>query len=147
MALNPSAVATQLQTLISGLAGFTGVGVVQIGQPESPVNKLGAYIAMGALPTVRHTTGSARLTGHLWVSFYRRLDGAEGTAETDLMGVVAAFIQAVLDDLSLAGTCKTVDLDTSRADDPEYSLMSGKEIREYPIVLTFIQDTTYATNP
>jgi hypothetical protein len=75
------------------------------------------------------------------------VDGAETTAETTLMDLVDAFLTALYADLTLAGTARSLEADSQAADEPEYQLRAGKEYREYPVVVTVVQQDSYAVNP
>lgn len=144
MAYSTSAVATQL---VAVLAGLSGMGTAQIGAPESMGNRVMGYVTMGSQGTARKTNGVMQRETRFFVMMAYRLDGAEATAETTLMGLVDAFFQAVQDDLTLGGTVFGTEVNSLSADEPEYALRAGKEYREYPIVVTVIQRSTFEVNP
>lgn len=142
MALNTLAVATALQ---AKLVALSGVGAVQIGVPESTDKRVSAYITIGSQPNVRKATGLVRREARYFVNFCYRVDKAETTAETTLMGLVDAFLTALYADLKLGGACNSLEIDTGLADTPDYQMRAGKEYREYPIIVTAAQDAPYTT--
>lgn len=144
MAFNTKAVATQLKTLA---AAVSGVGGAQIGVPESVGKTIQAIISGSGQSINDKTTGTNRRQARYNVTFTYRLDGSETTAEESLMDVIDAFLVALFADRTLGGNCKNIDVDLTLADTPEYQLRAGKEFREYPIVVTAVQDGTFTTNP
>jgi hypothetical protein len=102
---------------------------------------------MGSQNVIRKATAITQRESRFFVMFYYRLDGAEATAETTLMSLVDAFIQAIQDDLTLGGTVFSTEINSLAADEPEYQLRAGKEYREYPMMLTSVQRSTYEVNP
>lgn len=144
MALDTKAVADRVVAILRGLAGM---GAVQKGVPEAWSKRVDAYVTMGSQPQGRKTTGTVYRDARFFVAFCYRVDGAEETAEETLMSLVDAFQAEIYADLTLAGTCQGVELDTGLADDPEYRPYAGKEFREYPIVVTARQYGSYAVNP
>lgn len=144
MAFNSVAVANQLVTVLSGLSGM---GAAQIGAPESVGPKVGSYVTMGGQQTTRHATGIMQREQRFMVMFAYRVDGAEATAETTLMGLVDAFLAALHADLTLGGTVTGLEANSVAADEPEYQLRSGKEYREYPVVVVTTQRDSYEVNP
>ncbi|NJN53284.1 MAG: hypothetical protein HC804_00125 [Anaerolineae bacterium] len=133
--------------IVDVLEGLTGMGAAQIGAPESIGPRVGSYVTMGSQQVIRKATGITQRESRFFVMMAYRVDGAEATAETVLMGLVDAFFQAVQDDLTLAGTVHSTEISSQAADEPEYQLRAGKEHREYPIVLIVIQRSSYAVNP
>lgn len=144
MAFNSSAVATQLVTVLGGLSGM---GDSQIGAPESLGPRVGSYVTMGGQQNVRKVTGVMQRESRFLCMFAYRVDGAEATAETTLMGLVDDFLQALFADLTLSGTVDSLEVDTAAADEPDYQLRAGKEYREYPVVVTVVQRDSYTANP
>lgn len=144
MAFNTKSVATQLKTLAAALAG---IGGAQIGVPETIDKRIWAIITAAGQTIADKTTGTNRRSARYNVTFTYRLDGAETTAEEGLMDLIDLFLVALYADRTLAGTCKNIDVDLSLADTPEYQTRSGKEFREFPILVTAVQDGTFTVNP
>lgn len=144
MSYNTTAVANALVTTLSGLSGM---GAVQIGAPESVGHRVVSYVTMGSQSTTRKATGIMQRESRFFVMFAYRVDGAEATAETTLMGLVDAFFVALQADLTLGGAVHAAEFSSLAADEPEYQLRAGKEYREYPVVVTVIQRDSYAVNP
>lgn len=144
MAFNTSAVATQLVTVLSGL---TGMGAAQIGAPESVGKRVHAYVTMGSQTPVRKTTERVDREARYMVMFAYRVDNAETTAETTLMGLVDDFMQALFADLTLNGTVDSLEVSSLAADEPNYQLRAGKEYREYPVIVSVMQRDAYEVNP
>jgi hypothetical protein len=140
MPYNTKAPAQRLLTMIQGL----GVSSVQLGVPESWNTTLCAYIGLGSQVVVRKATKVTGRDARYFVCFGYRVDGAETTAEQALMDLVDAFLAALYADLTLAGTCEGMEVDTGLADAPEYKIYTGKEFREYPIIVTCRQYGTFA---
>lgn len=145
MAFNAQAVADAIKTKLLALSGM---GSVQIGVPESVGPRVSAYITMGSMPLVRKATEVTRREARYFVNFAYRVDGAETTAETTLMGLADAFLDALHADMTLGGTCKSiVEISSGLADTPDYQLRAGKEYREYPFIITAAQDGNYTVSP
>lgn len=144
MTFNTQSVADELVAILTGLSGM---GAVQIGAPESVGPRVSAYVTMGSQSTPRKTTGTVARDARYFVCLTYRLDGAEATAETTLMGLVDAFLTALHADLTLGGICQGLEIDTGLADTPEYQARSGKEYREYPLIITARQYDTFVPNP
>ncbi len=145
MSYNTSAVATELVSILSGLSG---IGAAQIGAPESIGVKVSAYVTMGGQATTRKATSLTQRETRFFCLFAYRVEGAEATAETTLMGLIDDFMNAIDADLTLNGTVAgVVSVDSSSADEPEYQLRAGKEYREYPVIVTVIQRDSYTVNP
>jgi hypothetical protein len=144
MSFDSTAVANQLVTV---LAALDGMGAAQIGAPESVGPRVVSYVTMGSQRSERKATGVMQRSGRFFCMFAYRVDGAETTAETTLMDLVDAFLTALYADLTLAGTARSLEADSQAADEPEYQLRAGKEYREYPVVVTVVQQDSYAVNP
>jgi len=144
MAYNSSGAATALVTLLTGL---TGMGNVQIGSPESMTTRVSAFVTLGSQNTTRKATGITQRETRFFVMLAYRVDGAEATAETTLMGLADAFMDALAADKTLGGVCVDLEANSLAADEPDYQLRAGKEHREYPIVVTVTQRSTYEVNP
>ena len=144
MAYNSGGAATALVTL---LAGLTGMGNVQIGSPESMTTRVSAFVTLGSQNTTRKATGITQRETRFFVMLAYRVDGAEATAETTLMGLADAFMDALANDKTLGGVCVDLEANSLAADEPDYQLRAGKEHREYPIVVTVTQRSTYEVNP
>lgn len=144
MAYNSAAVAAQLKTVLEGLSGM---GAVQIGAPESVGPRVSAYVTLGGQANERKATGIMQRETRFYCMLAYRVDGAETTAETTLMDLADAFLNALHADLTLAGTVEALSADSVAADEPDYQLRAGKEYREYPIIVTVIQRDSYEVNP
>lgn len=144
MAYNASAVATEIVSLLNGLSGM---GAAQIGAFESVGPRVSSYVTLGSQSTIRKTTDTTQRESRFFVMFAYRVDGAEATAETTLMDLVDDFMDAVAADLTLGGTVHATEINSQAADEPEYQLRAGKEYREYPVMLTVTQRSTYEVNP
>ena len=144
MAYNSGAVATALVTVLESLSGM---GNVQIGAPESLSTRVSAYVTLGSQTTTRKANGIKQRETRFFVMLAYRVDGAEATAETILMGLADAFMNALDADLTLGGVMVDLTADSQAADEPEYQSRSGKEFREYPIMVTVTQRDSYAVNP
>ncbi len=144
MAFNSTNVANQLNTILTALSGM---GTAQIGAPESVGPRVMSYVTMGGLTTGRTVTGVVQRESRFFCMFAYRVDGAEATAETTLMGLVDAFLAALHADLTLAGTVRSLEANSANADEPEYQLRAGKEYREYPVTVTVTQRDSYTVNP
>jgi hypothetical protein len=129
--------------LLAILQGLAGIGGAQIGVPESIGPRVYAYLTAGGAPTGRKATGVLYRDARYRVVFVYRLDGAEATAETTLMGLVDAFLAALHADLTLAGTCEGIEIDAGLADAPEYQIRAGREYREWPLLVTARQYATH----
>lgn len=144
MSFNSGAVANQLVAVLQGLSG---IGAVQIGAPESVGPRVAAYVTLGSQTTSRKTSGTMLRETRFFCMFAYRVDQAEATAETTLMGLVDAFLTALNADLTLGGTVNSLEASSQGADEPDYQLRSGKEYREYPVIVTVVQRDSYAVNP
>jgi hypothetical protein len=144
MAFNTQAPANRLKIIVEGLSGMSAV---QFGVPESIGPTVSAYITMGSQTPIKKATATVARDARYFVAFAYRLDGAEATAETTLMVLVDAFLVALYADLTLAGACEGIEIDTGLADAPEYIARSAKEYREYPVVITARQYGSYTVNP
>jgi hypothetical protein len=144
MSFDSTAVANQLVTV---LAALDGMGAAQIGAPESVGPRVVSYVTMGSQRSERKAAGVMQRSGRFFCMFAYRVDGAEATAETTLMDLVDAFLTALYADLTLAGVARSLEADSQAADEPEYQLRAGKEYREYPVVVTVVQQDSYAVNP
>lgn len=137
-------VAQQLKTLAVGLAG---VGGAQIGVPESVGVRVYAIVSAGSQTIIEKTTGTLKRDGRYNVTFAYRLDGSETTAEETLMDLIDAYLVVLFADKTLGGRCRNIEVDLSLADAPEYQLRAGKEFREYPILITAVQEGPFTINP
>ena len=144
MSYNSGAVASALVTLMSGLAGM---GSVQIGAPESMPTTVSGYVTLGSQQAVRKTTGTTQRETRFFCMLAYRVDGAEATAETTLMGLADAFMVALDADKTLGGVVHDAVANSQAADEPDYQLRAGKEFREYPIMVVVTQRSTYEVNP
>ena len=143
MGLNTAGPLNQLKTLVESI---TGIQDVYIGVPENLPKRASAYIALGSQPILLKATGVAQRDARYQVTFGYRVGGAEAAAELTIAGWLDAFLQELLDDLTLAGTCEGLDFDTSLADAPGYEKFAGLENRLYPVVVACRQRTNYSTS-
>ncbi len=144
MSLDTKAGANALKTVLTGLSGM---GPVQLGVPKTSGPRVSAYVVAGSQTIVRKTTGTTARDARYNATLVYRVDGAETTAETTLMDLLDAFINALEADSTVGGVCKSIEIDTSLADAPEYYIRSGKEYREYPVLVTMRQYGTFNPNP
>ena len=144
MSFNTQSVADEL---VSVLTSLSAVHSAQIGAPETVNTRLSAYVTMGSQTVARKTSSTTQRTTRMFVMFMYRVDGSETTAETALMDVIDAFMNALHADLTLNGTCTDLEASSNAADEPEYQLRVGKEFREYPVVVTVTQQGSYEVNP
>ena len=144
MSFNSLVVANQLVAVLQGL---NGMGAVQIGVPESVGPRVMSYVTMGGQTTARRATGTLLREARFLCMFAYRVDGAEATAETTLMGLVDAFLGALYADLTMGGTVLGLEASSQAADEPDYQLRAGKEYREYPVMVTVTQQGSYEVNP
>jgi hypothetical protein len=133
--------------LVSVLQGLSGMGAAQIGVPESVGPRVTSYVTMGSQSANRKASGVKLRESRFFCMFVYRVDQAEATAETTLMGLVDAFLVALDADLTLGGTVNSLEVSSAGADEPDYQLRAGKEYREYPVVVTVTQQGSYAVNP
>ena len=144
MALNTKGVANHLVTMLQGIAG---VNLVQKGVPEKQDPRLAAYVTTGSQSLTRKTSATFDRWGRMLVTFSYLTKGAESDAEDALMDAVDAFIALVMADLTLDGLVLDTNLDLGMADTPEYSILAGREYREYPVVVMYKQQDTFNVNP
>lgn len=144
MAYNSGAVVSALVALLQGLSGM---GNVQIGTPESVGTRVSAFVTLGSQTATRKATGITQRETRFFCMLAYRVEGAEATAETTLMTLADAFMNAIDADKTLGGVVHDATADSQAADEPDYQLRAGKEFREYPIVVTVIQRDAYAVNP
>jgi hypothetical protein len=142
--MDSGAIAAEIKTILEGL---TGMGTVTVGAPEAIPTTVGAYVTMGSQTTEREAAGVFRRSTRFFVLFAYRVDGAEATAETTMMGLVDAFVGAIYADLTLGGTALAAAVDSMAADAPDYQMRAGKEFREYPVIVTADERGSYAVNP
>lgn len=139
MSLDTAAGANALLTV---LAGLSGIGGAQLGVPlESGKLLYGTVTAASQVyqkVTLGQNKGRTSRDARYMLSLSYRLDGHEAAAELALMGL--------LDELAVAlhigyetGAGQVVAFDTGLADTPEYQVRSGKEYREYPVLVTLRQ--------
>jgi hypothetical protein len=133
--------------LVAVLAGLSGMGVAQVGAPESFGPKVGSYVTLGGIQSQRVVSAVVERDTRFFCMFAYRVDEAEATAETTLMGLVDGFMDALNADLTLGGVARSLEISSSTADEPEYQLRAGREYREYPVVVTVKQRDSYAVNP
>lgn len=144
MSVNSLNIANALATVLSGIDGLQGG---QFGAPVSVGEQVTYYIAMGRRSRRRKTTGTNQHEINMFVCFCYRVDGNEVAAETTLMSIVDDFEAALDADLTLGGVVDSLDYSSLSADEPEYRPRSGKEYREYPMIVSVTQQSTYEVNP
>lgn len=144
MSYNALAPANQLVTILTGLSGM---GAAQLGMPLSIGPRVTSYVTMGSQASSVKAAGVKQRTTRYFVVMAYRLDDAESTAESTLMSLVDAFMQAIHDDKTLAGTVYNAEVNSLAADEPDYQLRAGKEFREYPLVVEVVQRAAYEVNP
>lgn len=138
---------TVAQQLVTILGGLSGVGSAQLGVPESIGRRVYGIVTAAGQSIVSKTTGTLRRSARYNCTLVYRVDGSEATAEEALMDALDAFLTALYADRTLGGRCKDLTIDASLADTPEYQLRAGKEYREYPVIVTVMQDGSYTVNP
>lgn len=126
--------------ILALLAGLEGIGGVQIGVPESIGPRIYGYVTAASQSLAKKSVGGrwAREARYTATLAYR-LDGQESTAETALMLLLDAFIEALLSNQILSDGSQITAIDTGLADLPEYVARAAKEFREYPIIITIQQ--------
>jgi hypothetical protein len=144
MTFQTKTVAQQLTTLAAALAG---IGGAQIGVPESVDKRVYAMVTAGSQTLTEKATGTLKRDARFNITFAYRLEGSEATAEEALMDLIDLFLVALYADRTLGGRCRNIEVDLSLADAPEYQTRAGKEFREYPILVTAVQEGTFTINP
>lgn len=129
------------------LVGLSGMGAVQIGVPVTASKRVTAFVVAAGQVVTRKTTGTTARDARYNCTLAYRVDGAEVTAETTLMDLVDAFITALEADQTLGGVCKSLEIDLTLADTPEYFIRAGKEFREYPVIVTLRQYGSFNPSP
>jgi hypothetical protein len=131
-------VAARLVTILTGLSGLSAAAV-GYGPPMTLDQRITAWVSVGSQPTTPKTTGIMARDSRLFVLFEIRIDGDQAAAELLLMPLIDAFMAAIYVDLTLAGTCRGVELDTGLSESPEYQVRAGKAVRQYPVIVTVRQ--------
>jgi len=132
---------TLMQSLASYVLALRGSGgeklfSAQLGMPASLSAQVMCYIMGASRQASRDTFRSLLRAPRFNVTFAYRLDGSETSAEQTLTRLADAFELAQRQDVTLGGLCLHSELDFALADAPEYQTWSGKEAREYPILVT-----------
>lgn len=140
MAYNLVAPANRLVAIAAGLPGIGGAG---LGVPLRIGPRVQAFVTAGGIQTTRKATGLMARDARYRVVFAYRLDGDEAAAEATLMGLVDAFMAALQADLTLAGTCESIEIDAGLADAAEYADRAGREYREWPMAVACRQYATH----
>lgn len=143
----PSVTKPAAQALVTLLTGLAGMGSVQLGVPVTVGPSVSAYVTAAGQPMGRKTSGTTFRDMRFNCTLAYRVDNAEATAETTLMDLLDAFVDAVNADLTIGGVCKSADVDLTLADTPQYFIRAGKEFREYPILVTLRQYGAYTPSP
>ncbi len=141
MVFDPAGPGNRLVAIVDGLAS---VNAQQLGVAESPTGRLTVSVTLGSIASTRIATTIAAYDIGYRLLFAYRLDGDEVAAELALMSYLAALYPALLADLTLAGTCEGIEIDTSGADEPEYAMTREREWREYPVRITARQYGTFS---
>lgn len=115
-------------------AGVTAAGTGV--PPQGPSTRLQVSVTLGGQTLTRRVTQIADRAVRFLVVFSYRTDGNPAVAEDALMDAVDDFQARCQADLSLGGLIRTLDLDLGLADEPDYALWLGKEVRIYPVVAT-----------
>lgn len=144
MAFATKTVAQRLSAIISGLSG---VGGAQLGVPESISTRVYGMVTASGQTITSKTTGTIRRQARYNCTLAYRMDGGEAAAEEAMMDILDAFLDALYADRTLGGRCKDISVDATLADTPEYQIRVGKEFREYPVIVTVVQDDSYTVNP
>jgi hypothetical protein len=140
VSFNAKAPLAALVTLVTGLAGVQSVAK---GVPESLGHQVCAYVTLGGQRPFDKASGLRERELRYRVTFAYRVAGSEGAAEDKLADVVDALEVALYADRTLGGTVRSLEADFSAADDPRYTMVSGQEYREYPVVVTVKQQRNY----
>lgn len=136
-----------LSAIVDVLENLDDMGAVQIGAPQAVGVQVSAWVSFGSHQMVRKTHGITQRETRIFVLFCYRVDGAEATAETTLAGLVDDFLDALHTDLTLGGVVTDLRIDSAAADEPDYQLRAGREYREYPVIVTVTQRSTFEVNP
>lgn len=148
MAYDTAGVADVVKDLLTDvLVAQAGGGTVQIGAPLNLATTVSAYVTLGSQTLVLKNTGTTQRQLRLLIVLAYRVAGNEETAETVLMGLVDDIIATVYADLTLGGVVMRAELASLGADEPEYMAIAGREFRQYPLVLTVWQQSSYTVNP
>lgn len=138
--------ANALVSVLAGLSGLSG-STVQLGVPEVVGPRVSAYVVAASQIVSKKGTGvTLRDIRYNCVLAYR-VDAAVATAESDLMGILDDFIDALNADLTLGKKCQGAEIDLLLADVPVYYIRAGKEFREYPILVTLRQYGAFNPSP
>lgn len=125
-----------LARLVALAAAVPGVQRVWTGMPESPVNRVVAFVWGAGMETrVKIAGGVSRADVRYRVTFGYRTMKAEADAETTMLGAALAFAAALEDDRTLGGTCSSARLEPA-GEAPAYADLAGDEYRIYPAVVT-----------
>jgi hypothetical protein len=135
------------QALATLLAGLSGMGNVQIGVPLNTGTRVSAFVVAGGQVVTRKTTGTTTVDARYNCTLAYRVDDTETTAETNLMDLLDAFINAINADLTLGGACKGAEIDLTLSDTPQYFIRAGQEYREYPVLVTLRQYGAFTPAP
>jgi hypothetical protein len=132
MSLNSKAIAGQIVALLEGIGIPAGIGA-----PLAIGPRVAAWVALGGMDVVREANCVIRRTTRFYVLLCYQIEepGQVAATEEALMGAADAFVQALMDDLSLAGTAQVLAVSAAMADEPSYQLRAGMEFREYPLVV------------
>lgn len=118
----------------------TCVNVAQAGMAELPNRRLAAGVTMGGGRPTRRAAGGAWLREQRFmVNFSYRVAGAESAAEDGLADAVDLFTDAVIADPTFGGLVHNAEVDNSLADNPDYSIWTNQERRNYPVLVTVTQ--------
>ena len=140
MAFNTKGVLTQLETIVSGLAG---VQATYIGVPQSLGNAVCAYITLGGQRPFDKAGGLRQREMQYRVVFAYRVAGDVATAEETIADLLDALETALYADRTLGGTVESLEADFSAASEPRYVATAGMEFREYPVAVIVKQSRNY----
>ena len=140
-----------LDAIVTLLTETLSAEQVTIGAPLSISKKLTAYVTLGAQPQGIKTQGTIWRDARFFIDFAYRVDDNipddVATAESTLAATLDALEQAIYDDKTLDGVCFDTIIEAGTTEEPEYRIRAAREFREYAVILTCRQYTTYEVNP
>jgi hypothetical protein len=131
-----------MNALMYLIGTIRGLQSVTKGIPEARATRTSASVTGGSMQPY-HKAGATLLQRdfRFLVVFFYRVQGAQPDAEDAMLSAVDAFTVAFFraEPGELFGTLRNMELDTSPADNPDYQIAAGQEVRVYPIVVTGTQ--------
>lgn len=138
-----------LDRIISVLEGVdmlaAGLQRVYRGVPESIANQVSAYVYFMPDEKNDKNAGTLELAANYGLTFGYRVQGAEATAENVLCAVFDKWFEVFYTTERpgrLNGTCRTCELDFSRARDDLYKQVAAQEFRLIPTAVKVTLDST-----